>query len=68
MSTEKKRYLRLETAAEVYDIKERTLRDMCIKKELESVKVKGRWHILATALQKLFGEVPNAGRSARSRV
>lgn len=71
MANEKK-FLRLETAAETYDMKIRTLRDMCINKKIASVKVKGRWHVSAPALQKLFQEEKNHGngkkRAAAGRV
>jgi len=56
-----KRYLKIETAAEIYDMNVRTLRQMCIAGELKgkAKKVGRLWFIPTSEMKKLFGEVDN---------
>jgi len=53
-----KRFLKIETAAKVYDMNVRTLRHMCLAGPLKgrAIKVGRRWFIPVKVMHELFGE------------
>ena len=53
-----KRYLKVETAAESYNMNVRTLRQMCLAGQLKgrARKVGRRWYIPTQVMKELFGE------------
>lgn len=53
-----KRYLKVESAAELFDMNVRTLRMMCLVGQLKgrARKVGRRWYIPTRVMKELFGE------------
>ncbi len=51
-----KRLLRLEHAAELYDIPRRTLREYCLRKKIAATMIRSRWYVLPETMDKLAKE------------
>lgn len=55
----------LKTAAPAYDVKLSTLRDMCLRKKINGVKVGMLWYVTPAEMDRVFKGIKERSRNGR---